>query len=85
MGVDKWLRESLLSCEVDVGHTEDLVAPFEEIQFLRTKLAAHASGTEATEIRRDLVRRHGTPKAHIEAVATRLNCSLKAISEIMSG
>lgn len=74
-----------MSYGVDEVHAQELVAPFEEIQFLRTKLAAHASGGEATQIRRNLLRQHGTPKAHIEAMASRLNISLNSIGEIVSG
>lgn len=83
-GSIKWLREALVSCEVDEARAQELVAPFEEIQLLRTKLAAHANGAEATQIRRDLLRQHGTPKAHVEVVAARLNRSLNSISEIIS-
>jgi len=84
-GSIKWLREALVSSGVDAVHAQELIAPIEEIQFLRTKLAAHASGGEAAEIRRGLLRHHGSPKAHIEAVAARLNGSLKGISELNIG
>jgi hypothetical protein len=79
----KWLREALISSGVDELRVQELISPLEEIQFFRTKLAAHAGVNEATEIRRRLLREHGTPRAHIEFISTRLNASLDGIAEII--
>lgn len=83
-GSVRWLREALLASGVDETRVRELIAPLEEIQLLRTKLAAHAGGTEATDIRRKLLRDHGTPKAHIEAISARLNASLVGVAEILA-
>lgn len=83
-GSIKWLREALVSSGVDESRVQELISPLEEIQLLRTKLAAHAGANEAAEIRRRLLREHGTPKAHIEAMSARLNASLGGIAEIIA-
>jgi hypothetical protein len=82
-GSIKWLREALTTSSVDEFRVQELVSPLEDIQLLRTKLAAHAGTNEATQIRRRLLREHGTPKAHIEFMSARLNASLSGITEII--
>ena len=82
-GSIKWLRSALLALEVDEGYATQLVTPIDRVQFLRTKLAAHAGKNEAANIRQELLAEHKTPKAHIAALAEQLNESLTAISEIM--
>ena len=81
-GSIKWLRFTLVTVGVESDRVEELVAPFEEVQFLRTKLGAHASGAEAAKIRQQLLRDHTTPRAHIEALASRLHSSLRSLLEL---
>lgn len=81
-GSIKWLREALLARGVDVDRADEIVAPFGELQHLRSKLAAHSSGAEAVEIRRQLLREHRTPRGQIESLSTRLAQSLEALMSL---
>lgn len=78
------LKEVLLGIGVDDQYAGELVSPFEQIQFLRTKLSAHAGAGEAGQIRRKLLAEFKTPKAHIETIASQLNSSLTTIADILS-
>lgn len=82
-GSIKWLREALLACGVDEDRADEIVAPFGELQHLRSKLAAHSSGTEAAGIRRTLLREHGSPRAQVESIATHLLHSLEALITLL--
>lgn len=78
------LKEILICVGVDDQYAGELVSPFEQIQFLRTKLSAHAGATEAAQIRRKLLAEFKTPKSHIEAIASQLNANFATIEEILS-
>ncbi len=77
MGSIKWLREALIGKGTDIDHADDLVKPFGELQFLRTRFSAHAGGTGAAHERRKLLKEHGTPRKHIDSLAGRLVAALK--------
>ncbi len=81
-GSIKWLEEALLGSQVESDRASTLVEPFKSLQYLRTKLAAHAAGEEASEIRRELLREYKHPRAHIAALASDLHESLNAICAI---
>ena len=54
-----------------------------EVQRLRSKLGGtHASGDEATAIRKQLVKTYRTPLGHVKALAAQLSESLAALSEL---
>ena len=83
MGSIKWLREALIAKGTDEDQAETLVKPFGELQFFRTKLAAHVGGAGAAQLRQDLLKEYGTPRQHIDSLAGRLSASLKDISTIL--
>jgi len=78
----KWVREYLIGKQVDADRIDELVSPLVETQRLRSKLSAHAAGNEAATIRKELLKEFGSPKAHIEDLATKLNASLVALEAI---
>ena len=80
----KWLRELLASLGVESDRVAEVVDPLIELQRLRTKLDAHAGDSEATTIRRELLRRFRTPRAHIHALATGLTASLESIGSMLT-
>lgn len=82
-GSIKWLREALFAHGVDEDRAEEIVAPFGELQHLRSKLAAHSGGTEAAEIRRRLLRAHSSPRDQVESISTRLAHSLEALITLL--
>ncbi|MEZ5544692.1 MAG: hypothetical protein R3F10_05820 [Lysobacteraceae bacterium] len=79
----RWLREALMAVGTDDARAAELVAPFERLQALRSKLVAHAGGEESAKIRQRLVAEFKTPRAHIEAMAADLQHSLAQIAEIL--
>lgn len=79
----KWLRELLVILGVESDRVAEVVDPLVQLQKLRTKLDAHAGGDEATAIRRALLKRFQTPRAHIHALATDLTASLEAINSML--
>ncbi|MBB5428279.1 hypothetical protein HDG40_006466 [Paraburkholderia sp. JPY158] len=82
-GSIKWAEELLKRLEVDDDRVEEICLPLFEVQRLRSKLGGtHASGNEATEIRKQLVKKYGTPLAHIKALAAQLSESLAALTEL---
>lgn len=82
-GSVRWLEEALLAEQVDSDRASQIVAPLKELQYLRTKLAAHAGGEEASSIRKQRLKEFGHPKAHIAALASQLNDSLNTIAAIL--
>ena len=84
MGSIKWLREALLAKGADIDHADDLVKPFGELQFLRTRLSAHAGGAGAAHERQKLLKEHGTPRRHIDFLASRLGAALKDVLAVLS-
>jgi hypothetical protein len=51
LGSIKWLREALVGKRTDVDHADDLVKPFLELQFLRSRFSAHTGGAGAADER----------------------------------
>lgn len=81
----KWVREYLIGMQVDTDRIDELMFPLVETQRLRSKLSAHAAGNEAATIRKELLKEFGSPKAHIENLATKLHASLVTLDAIMRG
>jgi|GEM_PF-5082256 len=71
--------------QVDTDRIDELMFPLVETQRLRSKLSAHAAGNEAATIRKELLKEFGSPKAHIENLATKLHASLVTLDAIMRG
>ena len=81
-GSIRWLEEALLGSQIDSDRASQLVEPLKTLQHLRTKLAAHAAGDEASTIRRGLLKQFKHPRAHIATLASHLDQSLNAICAI---
>lgn len=78
----KWMGVLLECLSVEGEQVQEIIQPFRDLQFLRTKLSAHANGQEAAKIRADLLREHKTSKNHIINLCERLEKSLSSFSEI---
>jgi hypothetical protein len=81
----RWMKEALIGLGLEDGHAAELVAPLEQLQLLRTKLPAHAGGTDAVTLRRDLLAKHKTPKAHVSALARDLHEALTVMRDVLRG
>ncbi|WP_186149179.1 hypothetical protein [Burkholderia gladioli] len=83
-GSIKWLDELLRKLDVEDDRVREVCGPLFELQRLRSKLAGtHATGSEAIEIRRALLKAHKTPLKHIKSLATQLQNSLVSLSELL--
>ncbi|MFM0239875.1 hypothetical protein [Paraburkholderia phytofirmans] len=83
-GSIKWLDELLRRMEVDDDRVREICEPLFELQRLRSKLAGtHATGSDAAEIRKVLLKEYKTPLGHIKALTAQLLHSLVGISELL--
>jgi hypothetical protein len=83
MGSIKWLREALIAKGTDLDQADALVKPLGDLQFFRTNFSAHVGGARAAQVRKDLLKEHGTPRQHIDSLAGRLGAALKDVSSIL--
>jgi hypothetical protein len=78
----RWARELLIGLGFEEARAIELMQPLDELQSLRSTFAAHAGGSSAERLRRDLLAKHGTPRAHIADLADRILESFKALDQI---
>ena len=80
----KLIEECLLGLGFEPGEAAAIVAPFKELHELRTKMKGHASGGEATAIKKRILKENGTFKAHFEALCRRCDESVRTIAATFS-
>jgi hypothetical protein len=80
----KLIEECLLGLGFEPGDAFGIVAPFKEVHDLRTKMKGHASGDEATAIKKRVLKEHGTFKAHFQALCRRCDESIRTIATSFS-
>lgn len=59
-----------------------LVEPLKEVHELRTKMKGHASGDEATAIKKKVLKEHGTVEAHFRELCRKCDepiCSIRLL------
>ena len=77
----KLVEECLIGLGDEEQHARATTAPLHEAHYLRSKLKGHASGQEATEIRKKALRDHQTYRKHYEALCTRCDEAIRTIAE----
>ena len=80
----KLMEQYLIAVGVEEDRARKLIAPFQELHFLRTKLKGHAAGQEAANIRGQKISVYGSYKKHFEALCTECDESFQTITEILS-
>ncbi len=80
----KLMEQYLIALEVEEDRARKLIAPLQELHFLRTKLKGHAAGQEAVKIRGQKFSDYGSYKKHFEALCTECDESFQTITEILS-
>lgn len=65
----------------DEAVVAEVIQPLLDLQSLRTKLDAHSGGEEAKRLRASLLRKHKSPRGHIEHLCQRLTYSLQVIRD----
>jgi len=73
--------ECLLGYGLDVSEAQKLIAPLRDVHDLRSKTKGHASGQEATRIRSDVRRKHGSYKKHFRYLVAECDGSLRRIAD----
>jgi hypothetical protein len=81
-GSIRWVQEAMKTSGTSDEIIDEVIAPLRAVQHLRTKLVAHSGGCEANAIRADLLRKHKTPRLHIEHLCGQLVRSLQVLSSL---
>lgn len=85
LGSIKLLGETLKAKSINTKEIEQIISPFEEIQFLRTKFSAHASNTnEKDKIRKKIITQYGTLRNHFRNLVERTDRGIKLLLELAS-
>jgi hypothetical protein len=63
----------------------ELTAPLRDVHRLRSKLKGHASGDEATEIKRQVLAEHGSYKDHFRSLCAASDAAMQAIAAVFDG
>jgi len=85
LGSIKLLGEVLKAKDINNQAIEQIVSPFGEIQFLRTKFSAHVSDTtEKGQIQGKIITQYGALKNHFRNLVERTDRSIKALLELIS-
>ncbi|MGO8758576.1 MAG: hypothetical protein ACLQG3_10670 [Terracidiphilus sp.] len=81
-GSVRWVQEAMKFSGASDETIDEVIAPLRIVQELRTKLGAHSGGNEAASIRADLLRKHKTPRLHIEHLSGQLVRSMDLLRKL---
>jgi hypothetical protein len=83
LGSVKLLGAILKAKAISSAEIEQIIAPLEEIQLLRTRFSAHVSGTaEKDQIRKNIITEHGTLKRHFRDLVEKTDKGIKILLEL---
>jgi hypothetical protein len=77
-----WVKEAMKFSGASDETIDEVIVPLRTVQELRTKLGAHSGGSEAASIRADLLRKHNTPRLHIEHLSGQLVRSMDLLRKL---
>lgn len=77
------IYECLLGQGLDVPEAQKLIEPLKDAHDLRSKTKGHASGEEATRIKSDVRRKHGSYKKHFRYLVTECDGSFRRIADTL--
>jgi hypothetical protein len=75
------VQECLIGLGFEEDHSKATLSPLQELHLLRSKLKGHASGNDATQIKQDLIKQHGSYKAHYRYLAQEADKAIRTIKE----
>ena len=78
-----WVEEAVKVSGLSQEIVDEVTVPLRTVQELRSKLGAHSGGSQAARLRADLIRKHKTPRAHIEHLCDELVRSLNQIRNLV--
>jgi hypothetical protein len=77
----KLVEECLMGIGYEEDHARKITAPLHQLHELRSKVRGHASGEEATEIKRKTLSAYTTYRKHFEALCAECDETMRAIGE----
>jgi hypothetical protein len=77
----KSLEECLIGVGFEEDHAHDLMSPFHDVHNLRSIIKGHASGREATEVRKKALQEFGSFRQHFTDLCARCDESFGVIME----
>ncbi len=75
----KLIEECLIGVGLEESDAQKVVVPLKKLHGLRSKLKGHASGEEATAIRKQILVEHASYKNHFRALTEEIDQSVRAI------
>jgi hypothetical protein len=79
----KLMEECLIGIGFENEHAYKLMSPFHEVHNLRSVLKGHATGSEATEIKKNALKEFGSFRKHFEHICTEIDENLETITEAL--
>lgn len=80
----KLIEECLIGIGLEESDAQKAVAPLKKLHALRSKLKGHASGEEATAIRKQILAEHASYKNHFRTLTEEIDQSIRAIEAIFT-
>jgi hypothetical protein len=79
----KFLQEVLLGLGKDEAEMQEIVGPLQELNFLRNKISGHASGTEAKQIKAQILKEHKSYSAHFRQLCAKCDAAIHKLRAIL--
>lgn len=79
----KLLQEVLRGLGKDEAEVQEVVGPLQELNFLRSKVSGHASGTEAKQIKAGILKEYKTYSAHFRQLCARCDAAVRMLKTIL--
>lgn len=81
----KLVEECLVGIGYEEDHAREITAPLHRLHERRSKVKGHASGEEATEIKRKTLSTYTTYRKHFESIRAECDEAVRAIGQALSG
>ena len=79
----KLAEECLIGLEFETDHAANILGPLREVHGLRSKLKGHATGQDATELKKKALADYGSYKEHYRSLVQRCDESMHTIVEAL--
>lgn len=79
----KLLEEVVIGLGFEPPDAAELIAPFREARELRSKVKGHAAGTEASEIKRQILKHYHSYQAHFRALCQRCDEAIRTLDRAL--
>ena len=77
----KLLEEYLIGLDFEEDHARSIIAPLQELHYLKTKLRGHASGETAQKLKMEAFAEHGGYNNHYKNLATQCDKTMQVLIE----